>query len=261
MNYPVGKPSESTQSQNKENFQINHKSINETDPTTVKQSHIELDEMNSDFEGEWITPSKLEKQKKTQINVFSPNDSFVGCISSDFAVQNVLLQLKLRLYSLDGGKRITMIKNWLLRCHACYWTTLDNQKKFCGKCGGLTLTKTSYRVDASGKRELFLRDDYQYNLRGTKYSLPKVQTGRGAQNLILREDQIEYQRGLKHKAKQEKKLEKDPSGALEDYLEKKFGSAMRGLGSTSDGYKGNFQAGNIQIGYGKKNPNEKRKKY
>ena len=231
----------------------------EDDGASVEIIGLKKDPTNSEFEGDWITPSNLKKQKKKQQET-GPNEPVVGCISSDFAVQNILLQLKLRLYSLDGGKRITMIKNWLLRCHACYWTTLDNAKKFCGKCGGTTLTKTSYRVDASGNRELFLRDDYRYNLRGTKFTLPKVKTGRDAQVLVLREDQKEYQRALKHKARQEQKMQKETEGALEEYLERAFGSGMRGLGS-SDGFKGNFQAGNIQIGYGKKNPNEKRKKY
>ena len=118
---------------------------------------IEEDQKDEDdFEGEWITPTNYKTQK-VLVEEESPLE-LIGCISSDFAVQNVILQLKLHLYSTDG-KRIKMVKSWLMRCHACYWTTLDTNKKFCGKCGGLTLTKTSYRVDASGNRQLFLRPD------------------------------------------------------------------------------------------------------
>lgn len=224
---------------------------------SVEKLKAEANEYEEDFEGEWITP---ENFKKHELVIEEMPSGLVGCITSDFAVQNVLLQLKLHLYSSDG-KRIKMVKSWLMRCHACYWTTLDTKKKFCGKCGGLTLTKTSYRVDASGQRHLFLRPDYQYNLRGTKYSLPNTQGGREAQSLILREDQREYQRALKFKKRQEEKMARDPEGALDEYLEKAFGEAMRGLGRTCIGNKGNYQAGNIQVGVGKRNPNEKRKKY
>ena len=210
--------------------------------------------VEEDFEGEWITP---ENFKKHELVIEDAPSELVGCISSDFAVQNVLLQLRLHLYATDG-KRIRMVKSWLMRCHACYWTSLDTNKKFCGKCGGLTLTKTSYRVDASGQRHLFLRPDYQYNLRGTIYSLPNVQGGREAQKIILREDQREYQRALKHKQRQEQKMQRDPEGALDEHLERAFGTSMRGFGKSS-GNKGNYQAGTIQIGMGKRNPNEKRK--
>jgi RNA-binding protein NOB1 len=43
----------------------------------------------------------------------------VGCMTADFAKQNVLLQMGLDLVSVDG-KRIEKLKTWVLRCHACF---------------------------------------------------------------------------------------------------------------------------------------------
>jgi RNA-binding protein NOB1 len=42
----------------------------------------------------------------------------VACITSDYAVQNVMLQMGLSLISMSG-QRITQVKSWVLRCHAC----------------------------------------------------------------------------------------------------------------------------------------------
>ncbi len=43
----------------------------------------------------------------------------VGCMTADFAMQNVLLQMGLNLVGTEG-KRIQKVKSWVLRCHACY---------------------------------------------------------------------------------------------------------------------------------------------
>jgi RNA-binding protein NOB1 len=43
----------------------------------------------------------------------------VGCMTADFAMQNVLLQMGLTLVGVEG-KRIQKVKTWVLRCHACF---------------------------------------------------------------------------------------------------------------------------------------------
>jgi RNA-binding protein NOB1 len=42
-----------------------------------------------------------------------------ACMTGDYAVQNVLLQMGLKLVG-EGGKRIGKVKSWVLRCHACF---------------------------------------------------------------------------------------------------------------------------------------------
>lgn len=43
----------------------------------------------------------------------------MGCMTADYAMQNVLLHMGLNLVGLEG-KNITSVKTWVLRCHACY---------------------------------------------------------------------------------------------------------------------------------------------
>ena len=84
---------------------------------------------SSDGEGEWITPSNVGIHKSRALNLL-PQDAKktgklanekvqVGCMTADFAMQNVLLHMGLDLVGVEG-KRITRIKSWVLRCHACF---------------------------------------------------------------------------------------------------------------------------------------------
>ena len=105
---------------------------------------------SDDGEGDWITPSNVglhksraldllpssegsdpftmvnkkkgKKSRKPQDNGIDnlPSEQMgVGCMTADFAMQNVLLQMGLNLVSVEG-KRIQRVKNWVLRCHACF---------------------------------------------------------------------------------------------------------------------------------------------
>ena len=80
-----------------------------------------------DGEGEWITPSNVSIHKSRALDLL-PDDSLkgkkaapisTGCMTADFAMQNVLLQMDLNLVGLEG-RRIEKIKTWVLRCHACF---------------------------------------------------------------------------------------------------------------------------------------------
>lgn len=84
---------------------------------------------SDDGEGEWITPSNVGIHKSRALDLL-PQDAKktgklanekvqVGCMTADFAMQNVLLHMGLDLVGVEG-KRITRIKSWILRCHACF---------------------------------------------------------------------------------------------------------------------------------------------
>lgn len=81
---------------------------------------------DDDGEGEWITPTNVSqhqaraKDSKLVPAKVDPNQTLeVACMTSDFAMQNVLLQMGLNLVSSDG-KKIDKVKTWVLRCHACF---------------------------------------------------------------------------------------------------------------------------------------------
>lgn len=86
-----------------------------------------------DGEGEWVTPQNVALHKSRALELL-PSDGgagkkgrrqkedeivLAGCMTGDFAVQNVLLQMGLTLVGTEG-KRIQKVKSWVLRCHACF---------------------------------------------------------------------------------------------------------------------------------------------
>ena len=83
------------------------------------------DEEEEDDDEGWITPSNLKKHQEKDGFASSsqqqPAQRFlqVALLTSDFAMQNVLLQMGLSLVGVEG-KRIERVKTWVLRCHACF---------------------------------------------------------------------------------------------------------------------------------------------
>lgn len=174
---------------------------------TVDQETVE-DEDDEDEDG-WITPSNLKKhqQKDQQAAPEQPIQRVlqVALLTSDYAMQNVLLRINLNLVS-PSLARITRVKTWVLRCHGCFQITRQMDKQFCPKCGQPTLTRVSCSTDQSGNFQVHLKKNFQWNNRGNVYSVPKPTHGTangkykgqgGGKNgwgrdLILAEDQKEY---------------------------------------------------------------------
>ena len=71
------------------------------------------------------------------------------------------------------------------------------EKLFCPGCGNSTLLRTSVGVDSKGNVTYYLKKNFQYNNRGTQYSIPTPKGGRNANNMILREDQREMEMAIK----------------------------------------------------------------
>ncbi|ESQ35709.1 hypothetical protein EUTSA_v10009994mg [Eutrema salsugineum] len=126
-------------------------------------------------------------------------ESSVACITNDFAMQNVILQMGLRFLA-PGGMQIRQLNRWILRCHACNTVTpevrkchdcLDIRERFCFKCGnGGTLRKVAVTIGENGT--IIAARTPRITLRGTKFSIPMPKGGRDAitKNLVLREDQL-----------------------------------------------------------------------
>ncbi|GAB4823751.1 hypothetical protein N2152v2_010797 [Parachlorella kessleri] len=113
-------------------------------------------------------------------------DSAVCSVTADFAMQNVLLQMGLRLVTPDG-RRVSQLSRWVLRCAACFAVTKEMGRLFCPKCGNASLDKVRVVVGPDGAEQYGVRK--KHILRGTKFSLPKPKGGR-YNDVILREDQL-----------------------------------------------------------------------
>jgi RNA-binding protein NOB1 len=184
---------------------------------------------DSDGEG-WITPSNIKKhQEKDLQGAVEPQTVLktmqVATVTTDFAMQNVLLRMNLNLLS-TSLQRIHQLKTWVLRCHACFNITKDMSKQFCSRCGKPTLLRTSCSTDKDGNFKVHLKKNMQWNTRGDVYSIPKpvpgsangkIVAGGGkggwGQELILAEDQKEYVQAMT-----DMRRKKDKDLMDEDYM-------------------------------------------
>ncbi|KAI0036051.1 Nin one binding Zn-ribbon like-domain-containing protein [Vararia minispora EC-137] len=236
---------------------------------------------SDDGEGEWITPSNvgLHKSKALGLTLSAANSKAraiaqtlpVGCMTVDFAMQNVLLQMGLSLVGVEG-KRIDKVKTWVLRCHACFKICKDNSKTFCPACGNPALLRTSVTVSspgATGKDQpamkVHLKKNFQYRTRGTIYSIPapkpgSAKTGSG-EGLILREDQAEYMRAVKRadakKQRDEKRMLSSGAQGIGNWMDPDWVPQILTVGASGKGRK----TGRDElpaIGYGRRNPNERK---
>jgi RNA-binding protein NOB1 len=68
-------------------------------------------------EGGWITPENIKAVNSGKGEALTGKNN-VGCVTTDFAMQNVLLQMGLNLISIDG-MLLKNVKQWVLRCYGC----------------------------------------------------------------------------------------------------------------------------------------------
>lgn len=199
------------------------KQIEQPQSPEVEQADEEEEGDASDDDGDWITPSNLTKHKAKDSTASTPSQApqktlQAAVLTSDFAMQNVALRMNLNLVT-PAFARITHLKTWILRCHGCFKTTKDMDKRFCPNCGQPNLTRTSCSTDQHGNFKIHLKKNFQWNNRGNVYSVPKPThgsaNGRLAKNsagqgnwgseLILAEDQKEFVRASDAQRRAKKK--------------------------------------------------------
>ncbi|XP_028930939.1 RNA-binding protein NOB1 [Ornithorhynchus anatinus] len=156
---------------------------------------------DSDDEG-WITPSNIKQVQQELGHCDVPDNVRVGCVTTDFAMQNVLLQLGLHVLAVNG-MLIREARSYILRCHGCFKTTSDMNKIFCAHCGNKTLKKVAVTISDNGNLHMhFSRNPKVLSARGLRYSLPAPKGGKHSNNPHLAEDQRFPQQRLSRKARQ-----------------------------------------------------------
>ncbi|KAM3877258.1 RNA-binding protein NOB1 [Diretmus argenteus] len=160
------------------------------------------EEEEEDDGGGWINPSNIQQVKMECGDCTAPADVKVGCLTTDFAMQNVLIQIGLHVLSVNG-MLIKQARNYIMRCHACFKTTTNMNKMFCPHCGNKTLKKIAVTVNEDGSIRMHLaKNPKVLNPKGLRYSLPMPQGGKHGNNPHLVEDQRFPQQRLSHKARQ-----------------------------------------------------------
>ena len=153
----------------------------------------EQGEGDDDDEEGWITPANVQQVQRAE----EGRDAFDGqgaCVTSDYAMQNVLMHLGVPIVG-PRGMKISELRLWLLRCHACFHVMTDTTRQFCSECGsGDTLKRVQYIVTSTGEKQLFVNFKHQISTRGNIFQLPKPRGGKRGTNktLALREDQLAH---------------------------------------------------------------------
>nr|XP_032800401.1 RNA-binding protein NOB1 [Petromyzon marinus] len=144
--------------------------------------------------GGWITPSNIADVHRTSTECEPLGRVAVACLTTDFAMQNVLVQMGLHVLSVDG-MLIRSTRSHVLRCFACFSTTSDTSLVFCRGCGNRTLKKVAVTLGDGGRLQMhFSSNPRVMSHRGMRYSLPRPQGGKHAVNPVLSADQREPQR-------------------------------------------------------------------
>lgn len=185
-----------------------------------------------------------------------PKTQRAACTTTDFAMQNVLLQMGLILLSVDG-MQIRRLKSWVLRCGACFKIHTDPvdpitglRRMFCAHCGSDMVQRVSASVDGkTGRLKLYFskkRQNKHTSARGTRFSLPKPGTGNRFQgDLLLREDQLLM-------GAWNQKVKKNSGGQAKAHAQSIFGKDI----ASNIGCQATSMPNDIQVGFGRRNPNE-----
>ncbi|XP_077293611.1 RNA-binding protein NOB1 [Arctopsyche grandis] len=210
------------------------------------------DDEEDDDEDDWITVDNLEQmKKKMDAGLYIEDKSAVACVTADFAMQNVLKQIGLKVSSYDG-RLIRKVRTFILRCTTCFKTTSVMTKQFCPNCGHTSLKKVSVSLDENGKQQIFINLRRPLTSRGKRFTLPAPKGGAHAQNPILNADQA-WSRSKPTKLARTKNNPLNP-----DYIAGYSAFVMRDVNSKSAvlGIRNNNEIKNWM----RKNPNEVRRR-
>ncbi|XP_060779235.1 RNA-binding protein NOB1 isoform X2 [Neoarius graeffei] len=213
----------------------------------------EDDEDDEDDGGGWITPSNIKQIQMDAGEWRLSENVTVGCVTTDFAMQNVLIQIGLNVMSVNG-MLIKHTRNYILRCHACFKTTTNMNKVFCPHCGNNTLKKVAVTLREDSSMQMhFSSNPKVLNPKGKRYSLPLPQGGKHSNNPHLVEDQHFPQQRLSRKARAKTNVF-DP-----DYLAGSSPFSEHDIYSRA----ASLQLRDAQCGGGRRraNPNASRKKF
>ena len=177
-----------------------------------------------------------------------PFETTISSVTADYAMQNVILQMNMKLLTPDG-MRITNLRRWVLRCHACQEVTRNTERVFCPKCGNASLNKVEHTVTADGVEQFGVRR--KHVLKGTRFTLPMPKGGRREKAPILREDQL-----IGMRARSNKDADVDVFAA--EYNEESFAGGRAVNAGAAHLYAQKELLENASGGNLKKNPNERR---
>ncbi|CAD8115446.1 unnamed protein product [Paramecium sonneborni] len=237
----------------KKKYYNHYSQSNSTQQTKQQEKQIENgqdedeDSSEDENEEEWINNQNIhEKLNEIQINPQENqvNQFGLALLTTDFAMQNVLLQMGVPVLSTEGYM-IKSARRFILECHICKTLVRDSTKLFCTNCGNNSLLKVSCSLESDGTIILYRKKNFKVNLRGTQYSIPQNLTKKDAP-FIFCQDQL-MKSGIQQQLARQRKQE-------EIRYKKVMKTYENGIGFEDVDYKHPQQK--ITVGYGRLNPND-----
>lgn len=139
------------------------------------------EEDEDDDDGCWVTPDNIAAvlMQSNLLDVKPVQVVPVACLTTDFAMQNVLLQMGLNVLSADG-MLIKRAKSYVLRCYGCFKVVTDMTRVVCPKCGYSTLKKVSMTVNDDGSVQYYLSNRKPTKTRALQHPRPTPKEGKHA---------------------------------------------------------------------------------
>ncbi|CAH8860998.1 unnamed protein product [Trichobilharzia szidati] len=160
------------------------------------QQDTESLEPNDD---DWITEDNFDEKAMTNFGLgrdFSDSmepinkaqTDVVACLTTDFAMQNVLFHMGLDIVSLNG-LRIRQPRTHLLWCSACCKPTKRTDTYFCPWCGHASMRRIPVTLHEDGQLEFHFARKFVPRLRGLKQPIRLPKGGKHADEPIYCADQ------------------------------------------------------------------------
>lgn len=100
---------------------ISSVSLQPTESVTIEKPVNEHPESHSE-DSDSTSIGEMYGSEHNSLQAREQQDSAICIVTADFAMQNVILQMGLKLVSPDG-RQIKRISKWVLRCSACFKVT------------------------------------------------------------------------------------------------------------------------------------------
>lgn len=120
--------------------------------------------------------------------VVSPPPPVVACMTTDFAMQNVLFHLGLDLIALNG-MQITRPRTHLLWCGSCFRPTKRTDTYFCPFCAQANLRRIPVTLHPDGHLQFHFARRFTKSLRGLQQPIRRPRGGKYADEPIYCPDQ------------------------------------------------------------------------
>nr|AAW25869.1 SJCHGC06824 protein [Schistosoma japonicum] len=168
----------------------------ETEQTETEANDTESSEPS---DSDWITEDNFDERAITNFglggtfsDILEPisevQTNVVACLTTDFAMQNVLLHAGLDIVSING-LRIRQPRTHLLWCCACFKPTKRMDTYFCPWCGHASLRRIPVTLHEDGQLEFHFAKKFVPRRRGLKQPVRIPKGGKYADEPIYCADQ------------------------------------------------------------------------